>query len=98
MLCLLLLVACCILLVSCATKKELAEKVEMGMSMEEVRGLLGAADADLGSGETIDMYVLNGEGEVAILSYQMDSEGTARVSHIYVGVLPADSPYWNYLQ
>lgn len=94
----LLLAVCCILLTSCTSKKEIAEQVEMGMSMGEVRELLGPADADLGSGIAIDMYVLNARGEVAIFSYQIDSEGVSRVSHIYIGALPDDSPYRNYLQ
>ena len=94
----LLLTVCCILLTSCTSKKEIAEQVEMGMSMGEVRELLGTADADLGSGTTIDMYVLNDGGEVAVFGYQIDSEGVSRVSHIYIGALPDDSPYWNYLQ
>lgn len=78
--------------------KELVEQVEIGMSIKEVRGLLGTADADVGSGETIEMYVLNDGGEVAIFSYHIDSEGVSRVSHIYIGALPSDSPYWSYLQ
>lgn len=75
--------------------KELAEQIEIGMSITEVRGLLGDADADIGSGTTIEMYVLNDEGEVAIFSYEQDSEGNLQVSRISIEVLPVDSPLWN---
>lgn len=60
------------------------DQITVGMSSEEVVKILGPADEDLGSGTVIDQYVLNDE-EIAIISYEIDSDGAFRVTNIYVG-------------
>lgn len=85
-----------ILLVACAANqpspaavrtaevtREKAQQVKMGMSLDQVENLLGSG-VDIASGSVIHRYELD-DGDVAIFSYTIGSEGIYRVSHIYIG-------------
>lgn len=79
-----LIAICCVLFTSCSSpslREANIEKLELGMSIEQVRELLGPPDEDLGSGVPLDMYILN-DDEVVVIGYTFDTEGNFQVEQI----------------
>lgn len=79
-----ILAICCVLFTSCSStslREANIEKLELGMSIEQVRELLGPPDEDLGSGVPLDMYILN-DDEVVVISYTFAPEGDFLVEQI----------------